>query len=87
MDKIEKVDIPQKDRSFTQRIGVFGVGYERYWDQFPGLYDELLEKQAALIKKIPIEEAKVFDFGMVDNATKAYELVKVMEAANLDLVF
>jgi L-arabinose isomerase len=70
-----------------QRIGIFGVGYERYWDQFPGLLDELLEKQAAIIKKIPYRSATVIDFGMVDNAAKAYEMVKKMEAAHLDLIF
>ncbi|MCX6262686.1 MAG: arabinose isomerase, partial [Bacteroidia bacterium] len=87
MNKIEKITIPQREKSSSQRIGVFGVGYERYWDQFPGLLDELLEKQSTIIKKIPDQNAAVIDFGMVDNADKAYELVKLLEAANLDLIF
>jgi L-arabinose isomerase len=87
MNKIEKMTIPRREKSSSQRIGVFGVGYERYWDQFPGLLNELLKKQATIIKKIPDQNATIIDFGMVDNADKAYELVKLLEAANLDLIF
>jgi len=87
MNKIEKMPIPEKERSTSIRIGVFGVGYERYWDQFPGLLDELLEKHTTIINKIPDKNATIIDFGMVDNSTKAYELVKLIEAANPDLIF
>jgi len=27
------------------RIGVFGIGYDVYWDQFPGLLDECCKKR------------------------------------------
>jgi L-arabinose isomerase len=68
-------------------IGVFGVGYEMYWEQFPGLYDELMQKQESLILKIRKSGSQIVDFGMVDSASKAYEVVKKMESANLDLLF
>ena len=87
MNKIEKVLIPPRESSSSQRIGVFGVGYERYWDQFPGLLDELYKKQEIIIGKIPDNNSTIIDFGIVDNAAKAYELVKLLEAANLDLIF
>ena len=69
------------------RIGVFGVGYDKYWEQFPGLYEELMQKQETILQKIRANEATVIDFGMVDNPTKAYEMVKKLEGANLDLIF
>jgi L-arabinose isomerase len=69
------------------RIGVFGVGYDKYWQQFPGLYDELMQKQELIIKKIPDKQSTVINFGMVDNPEKAYETLKKLEAANLDLIF
>ena len=25
------------------KVGVFGVGHAVYWDQFPGLYEKLME--------------------------------------------
>jgi L-arabinose isomerase len=87
MNTISKMSIPPREKSSSQRIGVFGVGYYRYWDQFPGLLDELLEKQQTIINKIPDQDATIIDFGMVDDAAKAYELVKLLEAANLDLIF
>ncbi len=82
-----------KEKSFAgtlkevSRIGVFGVGYDRYWSQFPGLLEELMEKQEAIIEKIPDKEAKIIDFGMVDDPQKAYHIVKEIQAANLDLIF
>jgi len=71
----------------SPRIGVFGVGYDKYWEQFAGLLDELIQKHAAIIDKIQTKEVTVIDFGMVDNPQKAYDTVKKLEAANLDLVF
>jgi L-arabinose isomerase len=71
----------------TPRIGVFGVGYDKYWDQFPGLLNELMEKQEVIIKKLPVKDVTIINFGMVDNPFKAYETVKKLEAANLDLIF
>ena len=68
------------------KIGVFGVGYYKYWDQFPGLYDELMVKQEKLISKIP-ESYEVIDFGMIDSPAKAYESVNVIQSANPDLLF
>ncbi|MBL7969508.1 MAG: hypothetical protein JNK09_21080 [Prolixibacteraceae bacterium] len=69
------------------RIGVFGVGYDKYWTQFPGLYDELMEKQEKFKSKIPADQATIHDFGMIDTPQKAYETVGKMVSANLDLLF
>jgi L-arabinose isomerase len=69
------------------RIGVFGVGYDKYWEQFSGLYEELMQKQETILQKVRANEATVIDFGMVDNPAKAYEMVKKLEGANLDLIF
>ena len=68
------------------RIGVFGIGYDVYWEQFPGLLDELLEKKDEFIKKLP-ETATIIDFGMIDNPSKAYQTVKEMQKQDLDLLF
>jgi len=68
-------------------IGIFGVGYEKYWEQFPGLLYELMEKHEVIIRKIPKEENQIIDFGMVDTPQQAYTLVRKLQAANLDLIF
>ncbi len=74
-------------RKNKHRIGVFGVGYDKYWDQFPGLYDELKAKHHAFIKKIPDKEAEIMDFGISDTPVKAYEIARKLESACPDIVF
>ena len=69
------------------KIGVFGVGYYKYWSQFEGLLDALKAKQDVFLKKLEKHEVEVIDFGIVDNVKSAYDLVPVLKAANLDLIF
>lgn len=71
----------------SPRIGVFGVGYHVYWDQFEGLLDALNQKQQHLVEFIQSQNAQVVDFGMVDKVQTAYELVPRMKSADLDLIF
>lgn len=74
-------------KSDLPRIGVFGVGYDKYWAQFEGLYEGLMRKHQAFIREISGKDAAIIDFGMVNNPEKAYMAVKKLEAANLDLIF
>jgi L-arabinose isomerase len=87
MNAIKKEKLFGKRKKEVSRIGVFGVGFERYWAQFPGLLEDLMEKHQVMINKIPDKTAEIIDFGMVDNAQKAYKVLKELEAANLDLIF
>ena len=80
------MDTPLSQLTDVARIGVFGIGYDVYWEQFPGLLDELLQKKGAFIRKLPAD-AVIMDFGMVDNPQKAYAVVSEMQKANLDLLF
>ncbi|WP_247235684.1 L-fucose/L-arabinose isomerase family protein [Telluribacter sp. SYSU D00476] len=82
-----KITIQHRQRN-KARIGVFGVGYFKYWAQFDGLLDQLLQKQEVFLDKIRAgSDVEVVDFGLVDDATKAYELVPKLKGANLDLIF
>jgi len=78
---------PRTNKSSTVRIGIFGVGYDKYWEQFPGLYEELMEKQAKFMSKFSDKNADLIDFGMVDSPLRAYEVLKDIESASLDLLF
>ncbi|MBL0161779.1 MAG: L-fucose/L-arabinose isomerase family protein [Bryobacterales bacterium] len=71
----------------TARVGIFGVGYHVYWDQFPGLLDELLAKLAVLDGRVRATGVEVFNYGMVDKAQAAYALVPRLKADDLDLIF
>ncbi|MBL7736412.1 MAG: hypothetical protein JNL51_13205, partial [Chitinophagaceae bacterium] len=79
----------QHKKETIPRIGVFGVGYFKYWSQFEGLLDGMKEKQSVFIEKLGKGNVKVetVDFGLIDNVQSAYELVPRLMAANLDLIF
>lgn len=71
----------------TARVGLFGVGYHVYWNQFPGLLEELQAKLNVLDGKIRASGVEVHNFGIVDKAQDAYSLSVRLKAADLDLVF
>ena len=71
----------------TARVGLFGVGYHVYWNQFPGLLDELLAKLKVLDGRLRANGVEVFNYGMVDKAQDAYALVPRLKADDLDLIF
>ncbi len=74
-------------KSTVARIGVFGVAYYKYWDQFEGLLQEMEAKQKVFLNKVGRNDVEVIDFGLVDNVKTAYDLVPDLKAANLDLIF
>jgi L-arabinose isomerase len=78
--------IPRR-KELTANIGVFGVGLDRYWEQFDGLYSEMCRKKDVFLKKLERFPVKVRDFGIVDNAEKAYSILPDIKGAQLDLLF
>ncbi len=68
------------------RIGLFAVAHATYWDQFEGLLDNLMGYHSDLNTLISSNDVEVVDFGMVDSSEKAYETVKKIKAADLDLL-
>jgi L-arabinose isomerase len=77
----------QRRKPRTARVGVFGVGYHVYWNQFPGLLDELKNKLDVLVQKVQATGVTVENFGIVDKAQDAYALLPRIKAADLDLLF
>ena len=71
----------------TCRIGLFGVGLEKYWPQFEGLKAHLLAYQSQIAARLRVFSAEVLDVGMVDSPAKAREAASTLGAANLDIVF
>jgi L-arabinose isomerase len=87
MNLKEVSNVKLNDPSPKIRIGVFGVGYYKYWDQFEGLYEDLMQKQAKFIAKIKDDDIELFDFGMIDSPQKAYEVLKDIEKASPNMLF
>jgi len=71
----------------TANVGIFGVGFNKYWPQFEGLLDELKGKLNIFIERIKANEVQVTSFGIADDAESAYAILPKLKAADLDLVF
>ncbi|MDR0871541.1 MAG: L-fucose/L-arabinose isomerase family protein [Planctomycetaceae bacterium] len=78
--------IPRR-KPLTAKIGVFGVGHYTYWGQFPGMLDDMHRKINVLCEKTESNGVNVQNFGLVDNAAGAAELLPKLLAADLDVVF
>ena len=74
-------------KPLTANVGVVGVGHHTYWKQFDGLLDEMRRKLAHLVKRLQAQNLSVAEFGMVDCAEAAYQVVPRIKAADLDLLF
>ena len=77
----------ERRKPLAANVGIFGVGLDVYWGQFPGLEQELLEYMEVFERQVQSCRVHTISFGMVDNAQAAYAALKHMKAAHLDLVF
>ncbi|MCL2744784.1 MAG: L-fucose/L-arabinose isomerase family protein [Planctomycetaceae bacterium] len=80
------LSIPRR-KPLTANIGIFGVGHYTYWGQFDGMLEELTGKLNYFCGKVEKTGVAVHNFGIIDNAAGAAELLPKLQAANLDLVF
>lgn len=71
----------------SAHIGLFGVGLDVYWGQFPGLKEELLGYLDVFEQQVQANGVHTTNFGLVDNAQAAYALLPKLRAASLDLIF
>jgi L-arabinose isomerase len=68
------------------RAGVFGIGLNAYWDQFPGLKERLVSYQREVEARIAASTIDVVSAGLVDTAPAAVAAGERFAAANLDLI-
>ncbi len=71
----------------TAHIGIFGVGFHKYWPQFDGLLDEMRHKLDVFVDRVKNEQVQVTCFGVLDDAPSAYAALPKIRGANLDLLF
>lgn len=69
------------------KAALISVGLDTYWKQFPGLLEEMEKKSRALENKLSAHNLTVTNFGMIDNASKAYAVLPEIKAADPDLLF
>lgn len=69
------------------KVGIFAVAHGVYWEQFPGLLDNMMDYHHRLCDKIAANDVEIVDFGMIDSSEKAYETARKIQASGVDLLF
>jgi L-arabinose isomerase len=69
------------------KIGLFGIGLDTYWDQFPGLKDRLEGYLREIHEELASRHPHIIDAGLVDNTDKAFAAGSLFRRSEVDLIF
>jgi L-arabinose isomerase len=76
-----------QNRSSRLRVGLFSIGLDAYWPQFPGLLERLNGYNAEIEKKLSRPGVDVENLGMIDSAEKGVLAGHEFRARDVDLIF
>ncbi len=71
----------------TLKIGLFGIGLEAYWEQFPGLKERLESYLSEVQQRLSGFHPDIINLGLIDNPEKAFEAGRAFRTADVDLIF
>ncbi|HEY4245965.1 MAG TPA: arabinose isomerase, partial [Lacunisphaera sp.] len=69
------------------RLGLFGIGLDAYWPQFPGLKPRLESYVAGVAEKLARPDVEIVNLGLVDNPDRAYAAGREFRRQDVDLIF
>lgn len=69
------------------KIGLFGIGLDTYWPQFPGLEERLNGYLETIENKISAFHPHMINAGLVDNTDKAFVAGKLFSTEDVDIIF
>ena len=69
------------------RIGLFGIGLDTYWPQFPGLKTRLESYLAEVHRKLERPAIEVVNLGLIDSVSRAFEAGHCFRREDVDLIF
>lgn len=69
------------------RIGLFGIGLDTYWPQFPGLKERLEGYLGVVESKLRRPDLEVVNLGLIDTPEKALEAGHRFRQEDVDLIF
>lgn len=70
------------------KVGLFGVGLDTYWPQFPGLKERLEWYQGEIARVIQSAgKVKLINAGLVDNPRRAATIGSLFKEQQVDIVF
>jgi L-arabinose isomerase len=71
----------------TLKVGLFGVGLDTYWTQFPGLKERLERYTQGIAERVAGFGVRVVNLGLIDNADSAVEAGHEFRREDVDLIF
>jgi L-arabinose isomerase len=74
-------------KSTPLSVGLFGVGLDTYWPQFPGLRERLLKHQAKIARHLKEAGVTLTDAGLVDSPEKAQAAASQLRRAEVEVIF
>src|ERR1044071_1040501 len=72
---------------YKLKIGLFGIGLDTYWPQFPGLKERLEGYISVIHGRLTGFGAEVVNLGLVDTSQKAFDAGHAFRQADIDLIF
>ena len=80
---------PMADASsrFPLRLGLFGIGLDAYWPQFPGLRERLEGYLGQVACRLDLPGVEVVNLGLIDSPEKASEAGHRFRQSDVDLIF
>src|ERR1700759_1931008 len=69
------------------KIGLFGIGLDTYWPQFPGLESRLEGYLGDIHDQLSAIHPGIVNAGLVDNAEKAFAAGSLFRRNEVDLIF
>src|SRR6478609_171326 len=72
---------------FTFKAGLFGIGLETYWQQFPGLKCKLQSNLNLISERICELGVEIVNLGLVDNPRMAMEAGHRFRQSDVDIIF
>jgi L-arabinose isomerase len=79
------MDKPRADAE--PKIGLFGIGLDAYWPQFPGLEERLRKYGDQVAQKLERTGAQVINLGLIDTPEKALTAGHRFRQAEVELIF
>lgn len=69
------------------RIGLFGIGLDAYWPQFPGLKERLESYVLAVAYKLQRSGVEIVNLGLIDNPESAQTAGREFRRQDVDIIF
>ncbi|MGA8343680.1 MAG: arabinose isomerase, partial [Candidatus Sulfotelmatobacter sp.] len=69
------------------QVGLFSIGLDTYWPQFPGLRDRLIGFTTQVASQLESSRVNVFNLGLIDTPEKSFAAGHEFRKADVDLIF